>query len=386
MSVTAARGFRATGLHAGVKPDGRLDTALVAADRPVPAAAVFTTSLTAAPVVTLARKHLVNSLLQALVVNSGCANAGTGEAGLVWAEQIAGAAARALGCHTEDVLVASTGPIGTDLPVEEIVASLPAAVSRLEASAESATLAARGIMTTDSVPKEATVAGDGYVIGGMSKGAGMIRPDMATMLAYLTTDAVVTPATLQVALTDAVDVTFNCLNIDGCQSTNDMVVLLASGDSGVEPDPAEFASHLTRLSRDLTWQMAKDAEGASRVVTLRISGTDDHATARVVGKAVADSALVRSSFYGGDPNWGRILQALGVTGVPLHQEDIEIAYEGTTLAQGGVGIPHDEADLLARLEQGDFEVSIVVGMGPGRATVVTTDLTPEYVIFNGERS
>ncbi len=386
MSVTAARGFRATGVHAGVKPDGRLDTALVTADRPVAAAAVFTTSLTAAPVVTLARKHLVNSLLQALVINSGCANAGTGEAGLVWAEQIAGAAARALGCHTEDVLVASTGPIGTDLPVEEIVASLPAAVSRLEATADAATLAARSIMTTDSVPKEATVAGDGYVIGGMSKGAGMIRPDMATMLAYVTTDAVVNPATLQAALSDAVDVTFNCLNIDGCQSTNDMVVLLASGDSGTEPDPAAFASHLTRLCRDLTWQMAKDAEGASRVVTLHISGADDHATARVVGKAVADSALVRSSFYGGDPNWGRILQALGVTGVPLHQEDIEIAYEGTTVTQGGVGIPHDEADLMARLEQGDFEVSIVVGMGHGRATVVTTDLTPEYVVFNGERS
>ena len=342
MSITAPGGFRAAGLHAGIKQGGALDTALLVADRPSPAAAVFTTSLTAAPVVTLARKHMVEPTLQAVLVNSGCANAGTGAAGLAAAERLAIATADQLGCQPEEVLVASTGPIGPQLPDERVVARLPAAVAGLSREPGAAAAAARAIMTTDSVPKQATLARDGYVLGGMAKGAGMVRPDMATMLAYVTTDALVPAGALHAALAEAVDITFNCLNIDGCQSTNDMVVLIASGASGMAPDPGDFTAALTTLCRDLTWQMAKDAEGASRAVTMRITGAPDDRAAREIGKKVADSALVRSSFYGGDPNWGRILQALGVTGYPLHQEEVEVAYAGVAVARGGVAADHDE--------------------------------------------
>lgn len=386
MSVTAARGFRAFGLHSGIKSADVLDTAVVVADRPVPAAAVFTTSETAAPVVALARKHMADPHVQALVVNSGCANAGTGARGLIVAQRLAAAAAGIVGCSADQVIVASTGPIGTELPVDRVITQLAGAFSAADSTPAGGTRAARGIMTTDSVPKEAVVNGNGYTIGGMSKGAGMVRPDMATMLAYLTTDARVDPSVLQTVLTDAVDLTFNSLNIDGCQSTNDMVILLASGESGVAPDLVSFAADLTLLCGDLARKMAEDAEGASRVVTLHISGADDDRTARRIGKAVADSALVRASFHGADPNWGRVLGALGVTGLPISHQDIEISYAGTIVAQQGVGIDFDEPDVIGELEKGDFELGIVVGTGSGTATIVTTDLTPEYVVFNSERS
>ena len=386
MSITAAKGFRAFGLHAGIKAEGVLDTSVVVADTASPAAAVFTSSLTAAPVVELARRHMVDPSVRTIVVNSGCANAGTGAAGMAAAVQVAEAAAGIVGCPVEEVLVASTGPIGTVLPVDKVLAVLGDAYAGASDGAEAGTKAAAGIMTTDSVTKEAVAEGAGYVVGGMSKGAGMVRPDMATMLAYLTTDAVVSAAVLQAILKDAVDLTFNSLNIDGCQSTNDMVVLIASGASGVEPDPEEFAMAVTGVCRDLAWQMAQDAEGASRVVTMRIAGAADDRSAREIGKVVADSALVRSSFYGADPNWGRVLGALGVTGWELNPEDIEIAYAGVVVARSGVAVPFDEAPVIAELEKGDFELDIVVGTGPGVATIVTTDLTPEYVVFNGERS
>lgn len=386
MSVTAARGFRAWGMHSGVKADRLLDTSLVVAGRPVAAAAVFTTSQTAAPVIALARKHMTDPSIQVLVVNSGCANAGTGTPGLIAAQRLATAAAATVGCAADQVIVAATGPIGLQLPVDKVIAQLPAALQSADATPECGTLAARAIMTTDSVPKQATMTAGGYTIGGMAKGAGMVRPDMATMLAYLTTDAIVDPARLQAALADSVDLTFNSLNIDGCQSTNDMVVLLASGESGVEPDGETFAGHLTAVCRSLARQMARDAEGASRIVTLHVSGAGDDRAARRIGKAVADSALVRSSFHGADPNWGRVLGALGVTGIPIRSEDVEISYAGTTVAEGGVGVPFDEPAVIAHLEEGDFELDIVVGNGPGTATILTTDLTPDYVVFNSERS
>jgi glutamate N-acetyltransferase/amino-acid N-acetyltransferase len=386
MSVTAPQGFRAFGVHSGIKPDHLLDTSVVVADRPVPAAGVFTTSRTAAPGVELARKHMADPHVQTLVVNSGCANAGTGERGLIAAERLAGAAARIVGCSTGQVIVASTGPIGTHLPVDKVITQLAGALAAADSTPTGGTLAARGIMTTDSVPKEAVVAGTGYTIGGMSKGAGMVRPDMATMLAFLTTDAAVDPALLQTALADAVDLTFNSLNIDGCQSTNDMVILLASGESGVEPDGVSFVADLTALCGELAGKMAQDAEGASRVVKMCISGAEDDRTARRIGKAVADSALVRASFHGADPNWGRLLGVLGVTGIPIRQEDIEISYAGTVVAQHGVAVAFDETAVIGQLEKGDFELGIVVGTGSGTASIVTTDLTPEYVVFNSERS
>jgi glutamate N-acetyltransferase/amino-acid N-acetyltransferase len=240
-------------------------------------------------------------------------------------------------------------------------------------------------MTSDSVPKQTVSHHDGYTIGGMAKGAGMIRPDMATMLAFLTTDAAVTSDTAARVLKRAVDSTFNALNVDGCQSTNDTVILMCSGASGVEPDESAFGAAIEAACADLTAQMARDAEGASRVIHLEVTGAADAAVARRLGMVMADSALVRSSFYGGDPNWGRLVAALGTAGVDIDPADIEIAYDGTVIASQGEYVPTDE-EALARRLAGDFTVSVRVGRGPGRATVITTDLTPDYVRFNGERS
>lgn len=386
MSVVAARGFSAAGGHCGIKSEGVPDLALLIADEPSPAAAVFTTSLAAAPVIELGRKHAADHQLQAVVGISGCANAGTGEEGLAAAVRVAETTAELLECLVEDVLVATTGPIGPPLEDHKVRRKLPDLVAERGAAPADGQAAARGILTTDSVTKEAVGNGDGFVIGGMAKGAGMVRPDMATMLAYLTTDAVVDPGVLQRALGEAVAATFNSLNIDGCQSTNDMVAVIASGASGVEADAAGFTELLTAVCRDLTVQMARDAEGASRMVTITVRGAADDRSARRLGRAVADSALVRASFYGGDPNWGRVLGALGVAGVPIDQRQVEIAYEGVPVARRGVGASFDEAGLITTLAHGDFAVTIGVGDGPGRAEVITTDLTPDYVRFNGERS
>lgn len=384
MSVTAPKGFVAAGMHAGIKAAGVLDLALVASTAgPIPVSAVFTRCQTEAAPVTLSRQHAANGLAQAVVLNSGCANAGTGRQGTQAAEAMARSVAAALSCQLPDVLVCSTGAIGPQLPPD-----LPDAASALVGSLSPANgaLAAEAILTTDTVIKQIIIEGDGWVIGGMAKGAGMIRPDMATMLAVLTTDAVVSADTLALLLSQAVDRTFNCLNVDGCQSTNDTVTLMASGASGVTPDHESFLAALEAACSSLARQMAEDAEGASRVVTMKLSGADSDVDAQQLGMAVADSALVRSSFYGGDPNWGRIYGALGVAGVPIEQQDIAIAYNGVTVAEGGSETVYDRLALLDDLAEGEIEVTILVGTGPGRAVIVTTDLTPDYVIFNGEPS
>jgi len=384
MSVTAAKGFVAAGIHAGVKPSGALDLALVvSASGPIPAAAVFTRCLTEAAPVTLSRQHIANGIARAVVLNSGCANAGTGQEGEQAALAMAFAVGDALACDATDILVCSTGAIGPELP-----AALPDAATQLvEAMAlEHNKAAAEAILTTDSVIKEIVIQGDGWTIGGMAKGAGMIRPDMATMLAVLTTDAIVSSDVLASALPDAVAGTFNCLNIDGCQSTNDTVTVLASGASGVEPDRDSFVAALRAACASLARQMAQDAEGASRVVTMTICGAASDADAQQLGMAVADSALVRSSFYGGDPNWGRVYGALGVAGVPIDPQSIAVAYNGVTVARAGREISYDRPALVSDMAEGEIEVAISVGAGPGRAVIVTTDLTPEYVRFNGEPS
>jgi glutamate N-acetyltransferase/amino-acid N-acetyltransferase len=383
--VIAAGGFRANGVACGIKAGGALDLALVTAEAPVPAAAVFTRSLTAAPSVLLSRDRIRAGSARAVVLNSGCANAGTGESGLSASERMASSAAAAIGAPAGEVLVCSTGPIGPVLPVERIEAAMAGLVSGLGDEQERGLAAATAIMTTDSVPKQAVAPADGYVVGGMAKGAGMIRPDMATMLSVLTTDAVVDAETLRAVLGAAVSSTFNCLNVDGCQSTNDTVILLASGSSGVQPDTAAFAERVEAVCRDLARAMAADAEGASKVVTIRVAGAATIPDARRLGMTAADSALVRSSFYGADPNWGRVFGALGVAGVALDPSAVSIAYEGVEVCRGGVGVPVDEDALSARLA-GDFVVDVVVGDGPGSAEIVTTDLTPDYVRFNGERS
>ncbi len=385
MSVVAAMGFRAAGLATGIKGSGDTDMALIATDHPVPAVAVFTTSLTAAPPVQVTREHVASGMAKAIVINSGAANAGTGAGGILDARTMAAAVARELGCEDTDVLVCSTGPIGGRLPMDRILDAIPLLVAGLGNGDEHGLAAARGILTTDSAEKVSVFQGDGWTIGGMAKGAGMVRPDMATMLAFVTTDALVGSEALSDILGPVCDVTFNSLNIDGCQSTNDTVIVMASGASGIDPGVEELAAALEEVCRDLARQMAGDAEGASKVITIQVSGAADDRSARRLGMAVADSALVRSSFYGGDPNWGRILAALGVAGEKIESDRIGISYAGTIVCENGTRVEFDD-DVVSSLLGADFPVGIVVGVGEGKATITTTDLTPDYVVFNGERS
>lgn len=386
MSVVAAEGFRAAGVSAGVKMSGR-DVAVILADTPAVTAGVFTTNQAAGAPVILDRRHLEASpLMRGVVVNSGCANAATGLRGLENAETMVSVAAGKAGGHPGEYLVCSTGTIGTHLPMDAVTAGITEAISLARSDAASGESAAEAIMTTDSVPKTAVHSGGGWVVGAMAKGAGMVRPDMATMLAFVTTDAVVAKDDLQRALSGAVDRTFNALNIDGCESTNDTVIAMASGRSGIAPSADELESSLYVVCRDLAEQMARDAEGASRVVFIEVRGTWDDATARYLGRLVADSALVRASFYGGDVNWGRIVGALGTSEEPLDMDATEIRYHGVPVFRRGIGSDYDERALLARCEEGDLVIDIILGEGPASASVVTTDLTPEYVIFNGERS
>jgi glutamate N-acetyltransferase/amino-acid N-acetyltransferase len=386
VSVTAAVGFSAAGVRAGIKSDA-LDLAVIVAEGEVPTAGVFTRNQAAAAPVIFDRESLeVSAFKRGIVINSGCANAATGDQGIVNALAMARTLADEIGCEPGDVLVSSTGTIGPQLPMDLVVQGIKTAAAQLSTTDGSARLAAEAILTTDSVVKESLTHGSGWVVGGMSKGSGMVRPNMATMLAFITSDAVVEPAVLKDVLMSAVEVSFNSLNIDGCESTNDSVIAMASGASRIVPDEQEFALAVEDVCRDLALQMAADAEGASRVVTIDVTGGVDDADARALGRTVADSALVRSSFFGGDVNWGRIVGALGTSVIEIDPGRITVEYEGVIVFEEGMGVRFDEPAVLEIIEVGDFSVAIDVGAGDGRARVVTTDLTPEYVAFNGERS
>lgn len=386
MSVVASLGFTAAGVACGIKQHGR-DLAVVVSDGPAAAAGVFTQNQAAAAPVRMSRSHLrIGGTASAVVINSGCANAGTGTPGLADAQAMAEAVAESIGVDSDAVLVCSTGTIGPRLPMDNVLAGISDAIADASSDDPAGTAAADAIRTTDSVTKEATFRGEGWVVGGMAKGSGMVRPDMATMLACITTDAKVDGKILQAALGEAVNSSFNSLNIDGCESTNDSVIVLASGASNVVPDTASFASGLAAVCEDLALQMAGDAEGASRVVTIDVTGAATGADARALGRVITDSALVRSSFYGGDVNWGRILGALGTSDIAINVDDVAISYEGVTVFSDGTGSAFDEESLLAACAEGDFALGVAVGTGPGVARIITTDLTPEYVVFNGERS
>ena len=385
MSVTAAGGFSAAGVAAGIKPSG-LDLALVVSDVTASAAGVFTTNRAAAAPVRLSRSHLATATARAVILNSGSANAGTGPEGDRVAAATARAGAEMIGCAVEDVLVCSTGAIGEPLATALVVDGIREAESLLAVTPAAGVQAAMAILTTDTRPKLATFQGTGFSIGGMVKGAGMIRPNMATMLSVITTDAVVDAALLASALRNAVGPTFNALDIDGCASTNDTVLALANGVSGVSPSAAEFGEGLTGVCRALARAIAEDAEGATRLVTLTVVGARSDADALTLGRAMCDSALVRASFFGGDPNWGRLLAAAGEAAVEFDPASFRVEYQGVVVASDGMAARHDSTVLLATLESGPIEVMVAVGDGPGRAEMLTTDLSPEYARFNGERS
>jgi len=384
VSVVAAKGFTAAGVHSGIKGDEALDLALVSADARVPTAGVFARNRAAAAPVLLSRDHLRDHQAQAIVLNSGCANAATGKQGEAAAASVVVAVADALGINPGDVLAASTGPIGSQLPLDSVLGAIPNLVADL--SSDNGNRAAQAIMTTDTRIKEAIVDGSGFVVGGMAKGAAMIRPDMATMLAVITTDAVVSWQSLDAILRRSTDVTFNSLNIDGCPSTNDSVFLMASGASGIRPDIEDLQQMVRKVSLDLALQMARDGEMSDRVITLNLSGAINDAIAREIGRTMVDSDLVRSSFYGGDPNWGRLLAAAGAGPYPVNPSTMTIAYEGVEVARNSVQVEYDRPALLSKLSTGDFTIDIEIGSGPGTATIYACDLTPGYVTFNAEPS
>ena len=386
MSITAAQGFVAAGCHAGVKKR-RYDMALVATDdrKPVTAAAVFTQNKFCAPPVQVSRRVLAGNggRAAAIIVNSGNANAGTGAPGTKDAEAMCRVAAKAVGCAAGDVLVCSTGIIGTPLPIDLILDATPKLAKKL--SAAGAHDAARGILTTDKTAKEAVIKGSTFTIGGMAKGCGMIAPNMATMLAFITTDAAVPRAALQRILKEAVDRTFNTLNVDGATSTNDTVFLLASGRRG-KPDMAEFADAVHRLCEDLTLQMAYDAEGMTKLVRLKVVGAKSDAEARKAAKNIAENNLIKCSWHGGDPYWGRLLGAAGSAGIAFDPEPSKVAYGGIVVAVGGVNVPHDEAAVAQHMRQEAVDILVDLGLGKGEAQVMGVDLGPGYIKENSRTS
>lgn len=383
MSVTAPEGFRAAGVHAGIKPTGALDLAVVAtADgMPVTAAAVFTQNKACAAPVQVSRAHLAatGGMAAAVVLNSGNANAATGQAGVDVAELACRLVAEGIGCATDDVLVCSTGLIGIPLAPAPFQAGVPAAVGAL--SPDGGHQAAEAIMTTDTRAKVVAVSGGGFTVGGIAKGAAMLAPNMATMLAVLTTDAAATHADLQAALRAAVDGSFNRLTVDGCTSTNDTVIVLASGAAGTV-DAAALTATLTEACASLAQQMADDAEGATHTVRVTVSGAATDAEAARAARKVAESQLVKCSWYGGDPYWGRVLSELGTAGVDLDLAAATISYGGIVVSRGGEAAPHDESAVAEHMRQRELEVGCHLGVGGGSWWVLTNDLTHAYVDEN----
>jgi len=386
MSVTAAEGFVAAGCHAGIKKR-RFDMALLATEdrQPVPCAAVFTQNKFAAPPVELDRATLKanGGVSSAIIINSGNANAGTGPAGYKNAQLMAAATGEALQIANSHVLVCSTGIIGTPLPMEPILAAAPKLTRKL--SADGGHDAARGILTTDHAPKEVCVRGSNFTVGGMAKGCGMIAPNMATMLAFLTTDADVPLALLQKILRASSDATFNTLNVDGATSTNDTAVLLASGRRG-PVDAEEFGNAVLAACTELTMQMARDAEGMTRIARLTVSGAANDNEARVAAKAIAENNLVKCSWYGGDPYWGRLLAAAGSCGVELDVARSCVSYGGIPVAKGGTAIDHDGQALAEHMMGEEISITVHLGSGSGSARMIGIDLGPGYIKENSKTS
>lgn len=389
--ITAPRGFLAAGIHAGIKKPSEPDLALVVSEQEGPIAGVFTTNrVTAAPVL-LDRQHLRGGVGRAILVNSGNANACTGARGLVDAKAMARLVAERLDTAVTRIFIGSTGVIGQPLPIQRIRASIPVLFKQLRRGGGRD--AARAIMTTDLKVKEvalqAKIAGRIVTVGGMAKGSGMIHPDMATMLAYLTTDAAISQPTLQRALQAAVAPSFNSISVDGDTSTNDTVLCLANGLAGNplirdgSPELAVFQALLDDACHDLALQVCRDGEGVTKVVELLVKGARTQAEAKLVAKTIATSSLVKTALFGEDANWGRIMAAIGRSGALIDPGKIGLAFAGIPIVKGGVTLgPSAERRIERVVRRKEFTITVDLGQGPHRTNLWTTDLSYDYVKIN----
>ncbi|MCI8554190.1 MAG: bifunctional glutamate N-acetyltransferase/amino-acid acetyltransferase ArgJ [Clostridiales bacterium] len=394
--VTAARGFTAAGVHCGIRKNRtKRDLALIVSDRPATAAAVYTKNLVKGAPLLVTKRHLSDGTARAVICNSGIANTCAFD-GEEKAETMCAMTAEALGITANDVIVASTGVIGPSLPLEPVRAGLPALASSL--SREGGADAAEAIMTTDTVKKEFAVSfelgGIACVLGGIAKGSGMIAPNMATMLCFLTTDAAIAAPLLRKALAETAEDTFNMLSVDGDTSTNDTVALMANGAAGNAPVTEEnedyhtFLAALRQVSTAIVRALAADGEGATRLLECRVAGAKSDADARLAAKAVIGSALFKSAMFGADANWGRVLCALGYSGAELDVRGVSVAFRSPAghlaVCEGGAGIPFSEDTAKAVLSEKEITVEISLSDGNASAVAWGCDLTYDYVKINGD--
>lgn len=390
--VTFAKGFTAAGVKAGIKKSGNLDVAVIYTKTQAVVAGTFTQNKVAAAPVYVSKEVVATGTAHAIVANAGCANACTGQQGLDDAHKMAQIAADELGVNADDVIVGSTGVIGVNLPMDKLEAGIKDAVANL--SADGSDNAGRAIITTDTHSKSVTcefeLSGKTVRMGAIAKGSGMIRPNMATMLCYITTDIAIDQALLQKAVSGCVEKSFNMISVDGDMSTNDMVIVLANGEANnakITEENADyqiFFEKLMMLCTELAKQIAADGEGASKFLTINVKGAKSFADAKTVGMAIANSPLVKTAFFGEDPNWGRVICAVGYSGADMVPEKTVVKFGGITIFANGTGATYDEKALAHVMKEKDIVIDIELNMGQEDATVWSCDLSYEYVKINGE--
>ena len=388
--VDLPAGFQAAGLGAGIKKNGKKDLALIVSDTSAAAAGIFTTNQVQAASVKLCRERLAQGTARAIVINSGNANACTGERGMKDARKMGAIGARALGLEENDVLVCSTGHIGACLPMDVVEKGIETAASQI--GSDHGLDAAEAIMTTDTRPKYCTtqilVEGKPVTLTGLAKGAGMIEPNMATMLSFLMTDAAVDPAALQTCLKYAADQSFNRISVDGDRSTNDTVLFLANGSAGhapldtTHPDWPAFKAAVFALTHDLAMKIMRDGEGVTKVVTIRVQGAVSNEEADCAARSVGNSLLVKTSWVGNFPNWGRVMDALGYSAATIQEDRVDIAYDGLPATAGGLAASTPLDELKKVIERSSFTIDIDLHVGDGEAIVYSCDCTEEYVKIN----
>ena len=392
--VASAQGFTAGGVHAGIKTagDGVFDLGIVLSDSPASAAGVFSRNKVLSPSVTLSNRRIANGTARAIVANSGCANCSVGQQGLTDAEEMTALAAAHVDVDPEKVLIGSTGLIGVELPMALVRQNL----GNIILSDDGGNRFARSIMTTDTHPKEVAVStqidGREIVIGGCAKGSGMIHPNMATMLSFITTDAAVEPSFLQQALKSAADASFNMIDVDGDQSTNDTLVVLANGRAGGAeirggtPEAGEFQEALTYVCVELAKEMARDGEGATHLVEVTVEGTHTLQDARRAARKIVSSLLVKAMIYGRDPNWGRVMMALGNSGIEFEESDVDIFINEIHIVHEGMSISYLKDAVVSSMSEEEVRIRVRVGSGDGAASAWGCDLTEGYVIENSAYS